>query len=284
MRIVFFLVLLIGIGLAGSAVYLAQGYIAETQRELAAARAAAGRVIETTPVYTARKELRYGHRLTREDVAPIQWPSNAIPEGVFTDIDELFPAGEGPRAVMRAMERGEPILAVKVTRPGQDAGIAARLSPGMRAFTINVDVSTGVAGFLRPGDRVDVYWTGQLGRGNEVTRLLKQAVPVVAVDQSADMDRTEAARIARSVTVEASAHDVADLALAQSTGRLSLALVGLTSQELVDVAEVNRRSLFGIEDEPEPEAAPAAPEPEPECTVRTRRGGEMVTTTIPCTN
>ena len=281
MRLVFFMVLFLGVGLAGLAVHMAQGYLSATEAELAKARAAAAQVVETTPVFTAGRALRYGERLTEDDVITINWPKRALPEGVFTDREELFPEGRPPRAVMRAMERGEPIMAVKVTRPGQEAGIAARLSPGMRAFTIDVNVSTGVAGFLRPGDRVDVYWTGQNSRGNETTRLLKAGVQVVAVDQSADQDREEAARIARSVTVQATAQQVAELALAQSTGRLSLALVGMSDEGVFEMVEVDRRSLFGIEPEPEPEAAP---EPEPICTVRTRRGGELITIEIPCTN
>ena len=281
MRILFFLVLVLGIGLAGFAVHMAQGYLSATEAELAKARAAAAQVVETTPVYTARRALRYGERLGPDDVVAINWPRNATPEGVFTSREELFPEGQPPRAVMRAMEQGEPIMAIKVTRPGQEAGIGARLSPGMRAFTIDVNVSTGVAGFLRPGDRVDVYWTGQVGRGNETTRLLKSGVQVVAVDQSADQDREEAARIARSVTVQATAQQVAELALAQSTGRLSLALVGVSDEGTMELVEVDRRSLFGLEPEPEPQAAP---EPEPVCTVRTRRGGELVTIEIPCTN
>lgn len=281
MRLGFFLVLFLGIGLAGVAVHMARGHLSATEAELAKARAAASQVVETTPVYTAVRALRYGERLSPEDVVAINWPRNAMPEDVFTSREELFPEGQPPRAVMRAMERGEPIMAIKVTRPGQEAGIGARLSPGMRAFTIDVNVSTGVAGFLRPGDRVDVYWTGQIGRGNETTRLLTAGVPVIAVDQSADQDRQEAARIARSVTVQATAQQVAELALAQSTGRLSLALVGLSDEGTIELVEVDRRSLFGVEAEPVPEAAP---EPEPICTVRTRRGGELVTIEIPCTN
>lgn len=281
MRIVFFLVLVLGVGLAGTAVHMAQGYLSSTEAELAKARAAAAQVVDTTPVYTAARGLRYGERLAEDDVVAINWPRNALPDGVFTDRAELFPEGQPPRAVMRAMERGEPIMQVKVTRPGQEAGIGARLSPGMRAFTIDVNVSTGVAGFLRPGDRVDIYWTGQVSQGNETTRLLKSGIQVIAVDQSADKDREEAARIARSVTVQASAQQVAELALAQSTGRLSLALVGLADEGTMELVEVDRRSLFGTQPEPEPEAAP---EPEPVCTVRTRRGGELVTIEIPCTN
>lgn len=276
MRIVFFLVLVLGVGLAGTAVYMAQGYIAQTQRELAAARHAASQAVTTTPVYTARRAIRFGERLAEADVVAIQWPSNALPPGAITDRAELFAPGQPPRAALRSMEVGEPLMSVKLTRPGQDAGILAVLTPGMRAFTIDVTVSTGVAGFLRPGDRVDVYWTGRM-EGGEVTRLMETNVKVIAVDQSADQDRTNIAQRARNVTVEASPHQVGALALAQATGRLSLALVGMADEELSEHVEVNRRTLFGIEEAQVAEQAPV-------CTVRTRRGGELVTIPIPCTN
>jgi pilus assembly protein CpaB len=72
----------------------------------------------------------------------------------------FFEGETRPRAVLRSLEINEPILLKKVTEPGVDAGITANLTPGMRALAINVDVSTGVSGFLRPNDRVDVYWSG----------------------------------------------------------------------------------------------------------------------------
>jgi len=65
---------------------------------------------------------------------------------------------------------------ILVTEPGDIAGITSLLSPGMRAFTINVDVQSGVSGFLRPGDRVDIYWSGSLrtagGDNQNITRLI----------------------------------------------------------------------------------------------------------------
>jgi pilus assembly protein CpaB len=280
MRIVFMLVLLVGLGIAGTAVYMAHGYIAQTQAELSAARAAAGRVVETTPVFTASKPLRYGQQLTDEDVRIVQWPRQALPENVITERAELFPEDGSARFVMRAMEPGEPLLPVKLTRPGQEPGITARLTPGMRAFTIDVNVSTGVAGFLRPTDRVDIYWTGRTGSG-DVTRLIESAVKVIAVDQSADQDRTQSAVIARNVTVEVTPTQVAALALAQSTGRLSLALVGVADDLPGEMVQMDRGSLLGIVEEAAPQEVAEAPQ---DCFVRTRRGAELTVIPIPCTN
>ena len=107
-----------------------------------------------------------------EDVELVRWPENAIPRGAFTSQEQLFPQGlEVTRSVMRTIEDNEVILAGKITGPGEEAGVSARLEPGKRAFTIRVDVTTGVSGFLRPGDRVDVYWSGRSEIG-EVTQLI----------------------------------------------------------------------------------------------------------------
>ncbi|MEZ5867031.1 MAG: Flp pilus assembly protein CpaB [Defluviimonas denitrificans] len=132
-----------------------------------------------------------------------------------------------------------------MTEPGVDAGINANLSPGMRAFTINVDVSTGVSGFLRPGDRVDVYWSGQIN-GQDTAKLIDEAVRLIAINQSADADRSEETMIARTVTIEGSPQQVAALALAQQTGRLTLSLVGTNDTATVGALEIDRNSLLGI--------------------------------------
>ncbi len=285
MRAVFGLVLVAGIGLAGFAVYMAQGYFEQQQIALQQERAAAARIVPTVEVYAMVKAIDYGEELTPEHVQLIPYVEAALPEGVFRTEDELFPQGTDElRVVTRRMEPNEPVLVSKVTAPGEEAGITSRLSPGMRAFAISVDVSSGVSGFLRPGDRVDVYWTGRAmgidGPGSgEITKLIDTALRLVAVDQSANADRS-GAMIARTVTVEATPQQVAALAQAQSTGRLSLALVGAEDDIVAQVVEVDQRTLLGIAEQPVFQA-----EPEPEvCTVRTRRGAEIMEIPIPCTN
>jgi pilus assembly protein CpaB len=285
MRMMFGLVLIVGIALAGFAVYMAKGYVNNYQAELAAERAARAKIVPTVPVFVAAKAMRYGQRLTKEDVAVVQWPENALPEGSFTDEAALFPADGRPRTVLRAMEKDEAIMAIKVTEPGEDAGVSSRLSTGMRAFAIEVNVSTGVSGFLRPGDRVDVYWTGQVSgvmlegsTSGDVTKLIEPGIRLIAVDQTADGDTTTAA-IARTVTVEATPQQVARLAQAQSTGRLSLSLLGADDQTTASVVNVDQSRLLGIE------ATPVTEAPQQKvCTIKTRKGADLVETPIPCTN
>lgn len=277
MRSLFAIVLLAGVALAGFAVYMTQDYISSMQRELAEARAGQGDAVEMGQIVLAQRDLRFGEPLDKDALVEAPWPVYALPEDAFTRIEDLVSEGSSRRVVLRAMDAREPIFPSKVSAPGADAGITSRLSRGMRAFTIQVNVTTGVSGFLRPGDHVDVFWTGRTSNG-EITRLIQSQLRLIAVDQSADMDRQSSVAVARNVTVEASPSQIAALAQAQSTGRLSLALVGL-DDDSAEFAEIDQRRLLGIEETPE-----AVVEEAEECHIRTRRGGELVLIEIPCTN
>ncbi|MFK7746165.1 MAG: Flp pilus assembly protein CpaB [Roseobacter sp.] len=283
MRVIFGMVLLAGIALAGGAVYMAKDYIGQYQSELAKARELENEIVPTQTVYVASRALKYGDTLQNGDVRPVRWPTDAVPAGTFTDLAVLFPEGnEEQRLIVRPMEIGEAIMNVKITEPGEDIGLTTRLEKGMRAFAIRVDVASGVSGFLRPGDKVDVYWTGRVSMGSnggeDVTKLIESAVRLIAVDQSDD--KGNGARIARTVTVAASPEQVAALAQAQSTGKLSLSLVGAGDDTVLEEIEVNQVSLLGLT-----QAAPVAAAPQARvCTIRTRRGAEVVAIPIPCTN
>ena len=284
MRAVFGLVLIVGMGLAGFAIYMVQGYFQEQNNNLALQRAALNEAVPTVDVYAVNRVMEHGEQITPDDIVMIKYAEPFLPEGVFRTEEELFSDGpEEFRVVTRQMEVNEPIMLAKVTAPGEVAGIAALIERGMRAFAIRVDVSSGVSGFLSPGDRVDVYWSGRvdgIGDGNgEVTQLIQAGIQLVAVDQTSEAGGT-GATIARTVTVQVTPDQVAALAQAQSTGNLSLSLVGREDDTIAGNIEVDQASLLGIT-----RAAPVEQAAEAEiCTIRTRRGAEVVEIPIPCTN
>jgi pilus assembly protein CpaB len=282
---VFGLVLLVGVALAGGAVYMAKNYIGAYQNELARERASRQEIIPTVDVYVAQRSLKYGEALNSDDFRLVAWPETAIPEGTFVGQGSLYPEGENDlRYVLRAMEKDEAIMAIKVTEPGEEAGITSQLERGMRAFAIKVDVASGVSGFLRPGDRVDVYWTGRIqGRNRddrgEVTKLIDTAIKLIAIDQTSAGD-IDAATIARTITVAIRPEQVAALAQAQSSGRLSLSLVGADDDTVASAFQIDQDMLLGIE----AEEVTAELEEKKVCTIKTRRGAEVVVIPIPCTN
>ena len=291
MRMVFGLVLVFGFALAGAAVYLTQNYFKQTQAALNHEREMRAKIGPMVEVYVVNKPKKYGDTLTKDDVQLIYWPQNALPETIFKDPEALkdgeavlFPEDNlEPRFVLRQMEKFEPILAEKVTEPGETAGLTGQLGKGQGAFAIKVDVASGVSGFVQPGDFVDVYWTGEAGDNNaSMTRLIETSLKVIAVDQKAD-DGSGGATVARTVTVAAVREQVARLAQAAATGKLALSLVsGADNGDAM--VEVDSNSLLGITDAPA--EVVAVVEPERVCYIKTRKGGELVDTDIPtaCTN
>jgi pilus assembly protein CpaB len=290
MRMMFGLVLVVGLALAGFAVYMTQNFFSQTQAQLQHEQQMRAKVGNLVQVYVVNKPKAYGDALTKDDVQLIYWQESALPEQVFFDQENLregdealFPAeGKEPRYVIRPMEKFEPILAVKVTEPGQMAGLTGQLAKGQRAFAIKVDVASGVSGFVQPGDRVDVYWTGSIDNSSgDMTRLIESGVKIIAVDQTAD-GGTGAAVVARTVTVSASPEQVARLAQAAATGKLALSLVGTTDASVAGAdgtIEVDGNRLLGITE------AQIIQTAEPKvCTIKTRKGADAVDTPIPCTN
>jgi len=263
-------------GLAGFAVYMAQGRFNEYQSVLDSQEKALANNVKLVRVFVSTGPLRYGQKLSKEDVRIAAWPENAIPEGAFTDPAVLFDQDDKKlRTVLRAMEKDEAILAVKVTEPGQDAGVSSRLSSGMRAFTISVDVASGVSGFLRPGDKVDVYWSGRSGR-RDVTKLILEGIKLIAIDQIADEDRNSPV-VARTVTAEVSPEVVGALAQAQSTGRLLLSLRGAEDETTTGNFEIDQDQLLGVKEEVVEELVQKRV-----CTIKTRKGATVVEIPVTC--
>ncbi len=280
MRAVFGLVFVVGLALAGFAVYMVNQYMGNNASELARARAFLDKVGPFVEVYVAKDQLAYGAALTKDSVQKVLMPKNSLPEAFFTEEPALFPGDYArPRYVIRQLDKMEPILAAKVTEPGEDVGLTARLTKGMRAFAIKVDVASGVSGFLKPNDNVDIYWTGAVADiEGDLTRLIEGTIKIVAVDQQAN-NEASGTLIARTVTVEATPEQVARLAQAQATGKLSLSLVGADDATDAGFVEVDAKGLLGIQDKVEIKV-----EAEKVCTIRTRKGGEAVEIAIPCTN
>lgn len=284
MRAVFALVLVIGMALAGAAVYMIQNHIALTENLLAKERAFNAKAGKLVEVYVFTAELQYGDALKEEDVQLIYWPEASLPGTIFRDKAILFPENApGPRYIMRPTEAFEPVLASRLTEPGELAGLTAKLAPGMRAFGIKVGVASGVAAFVKPDDFIDVYWTGNIsGADGESTRLIESSIQIIAVDKTFNEGQSMGSNDASSVTVAATPEQVARLTQAQSSGQLSMSLVGDTAAVVTDKIEIDTNELLGIiEDAPViDEVIPVAKV----CTRKERKGTEVIETVVPCTN
>ncbi len=202
------------------AVFIAQSWL-NSQAEMRLRNLEANRKpIETQTIVVASKPLRFGAELGSSSLREIAWPEGAVPSGAFAKISDLMSAGR--RVVLTAIEANEPILSSKITGAGQRATLSAVIADGMRAVTIRVNDVDGVAGFVLPGDRVDVALTRQADKNN-TNDVVLQNIKVLAIDQVAD-ERTDKPAIARAVTLEVNATDAQKVALAATVGNLSLML------------------------------------------------------------
>jgi len=216
--------------LGGSSVYAARAWVqrevalrvdAERQHYAAMARPAQAPTAFGT-IVVAAKPLAAGAELNRESLRELPWPVEDPLQGSFPSIAKILD-GEGKRSVIAPFQANEPILARKITGPGQRPTLAASIEPGYKALTIRVDDVVGVAGFITPGDRVDILLSRRLKESDAVADVVAQDIKVIGIDQIAD-EETAKPKVARSVTVEVGTQDAQRLVVAQSVGALTLVL------------------------------------------------------------
>jgi pilus assembly protein CpaB len=202
------------------AVFLAQTWLNnqadQRMKSLEAQRKAAP---PARTIVVANKPLRFGDEVNSSALREVPWPENALPAGAFNKITDL---GSGKRVVLMPIDVNEALLATKITGPGQRATLSGTLQEGMKAITIRVNDVEGVAGFVLPGDRVDVVLTRQ-GDKSAMNDVVIQNARVLAIDQLAD-ERSEKPSVVKAVTLEVSVTDGQKIALASAVGTLSLLL------------------------------------------------------------
>lgn len=131
--------------------------------------------------------------------------------------------------VRRGVDKGEPISDGRMVKPGESGFLAAVLNPGKRAVSISVDATSGIAGFVFPGDRVDVILTHQVFSSREgaaprhASETILTDVRIVAMDQSTN-DQEQKASVRRIATLEVSPKGAETVAVVTDLGRLSLSL------------------------------------------------------------
>jgi pilus assembly protein CpaB len=210
-------------------------------------------------IVVAAAPLAFGTQLSSENVREIAWSTSALPDGAFATTQELF--NDGRRMALASIARNEPVLRGKITAPGQRAALSSMLDPGKRAVTVRVDDVRGVAGFIQPGDLVDVILirTEAESRSKEgYSDVILQSAKVLAIDQITG-ERPEQPTIAKAVTLEVSAEEAQKILLATNIGRLSLILRQPAASSTEPIHRVTENDLGGPAVDPVP--IPAAPPP-----------------------
>lgn len=229
------------------------------------------------PVVVAAGELSAGASLSRADVKVVEWPETAVPAGSFATVEELFAAHDGASPTVGILA-GEPIVGKRLSGTNAGAGIAALVSPNMRAFALKVEDSVGFTGLVYPGAYVDVVATirDPFGRGPS-SRIAVQNARVLSLGMDADVAtrrvrEEHADRLTGSaqsggtfVTLEVTPDEAEILSIARAEGTIDLILRNATDDAEVDTpgATPDRFSAFArVPDDGAVAAAePAAPAP-----------------------
>ncbi len=182
-------------------------------------------VIERSPVVFAVEDVKTGEMVSPTSVEIRQIPTSDVPEDAIRKIDDAI-----DRAAKSTIDKGDMLRQLKLAEKGAGRGMAALIRPGMRAFTIQTpSFSSSLAGFLLPGNKVDVLLTATATGGEtsgETTLTLLQNVEILAVHTN--VNQPTANKInpddARSVTLQVTPEDARRLDLGQNRGTLHLSL------------------------------------------------------------
>lgn len=190
---------------------------------------------ETVPspqveILVAATNLPAGRIIQDGDLTWQQWPDVSLPEPYIRktsgqELNDLLGS-----VVRSGIRQAEPVTNLAVVKSGERGFLAAVLSPGMRAVSIQISATSGVSGFVFPGDRVDLLLTQDVDNGGTMSRAaetLLTDVRVIGVDQNADDQNKMAASVARTVTLEVTPRQAEQVALASRMGELSLSLRSL---------------------------------------------------------
>ena len=194
-------------------------------------------------IVVASQDLAFGTQLSSQNVRLMNWPQASVPTGAFTTVEEAT----RNRVALRPTVVGEPILASRVSGTDGRASIAANLPPGQVAYTIQISDVSGVGGFARPGDVVDVLLTRNMpgesaGPTEKMNDIVLRAVPLLGVDLVADQSKSAPA-IGKTATLQVNPTDAQKLALASQIGILSLALRNVADKTEAVAATVLPRDL-----------------------------------------
>jgi pilus assembly protein CpaB len=232
-------------GLVGLvAMYIVHNYISAKTKVV---------VKPTSQIVVAATDISPGAAITKGVVKTVPWPQELIPPKAVSNLSQL----EG-RVVNTPVNTGEPVLLSKLAPEGASVGLAALLTMGKRALSVRVDDVSGVAGFVHPGDHVDVLVEMARGDAKEhFSKTILQNIVVLSAGQTWEQNRDQKPSVVNTVTLILTNEQAEILNLASNQGRIRLALRNRNDGVPVATKGVATSSLFGQE---QPVAAPKAPE------------------------
>jgi pilus assembly protein CpaB len=216
-----------------------------------APQAAAAQAVPVGPkVLVAKKALPVGTIIDADSFTFQPWPKELMQSAYYVEgSPDSNPSSLMGTVVRYAITAGQPVTRGSLVGPQDRGFLAAALGPGMRAITVPVNVSSGVAGFVFPGDHVDLVLTQQVQGGGDgpslkVAETIIRNLRVLATDQritDKDADGKTQVRTFSNVTLEVTPKIAEKIAVAQSLGTLSLSLRSIADNS----ADIEREVAAG---------------------------------------
>jgi len=175
----------------------------------------------TDPIVVAEADIAPGTALEARMLKTAAWPRDIVPPKAVRS-----PKDVQGRVVQVPIARGEPILLTKLAPEGTAAGLGGLLDPNKLAVTVRVDDVSGVAGFINPGDRVDllVEMPAPEGKGEHFSKILLQNLKVLSKGQIWDQTAEKKPQVVNTVTLEVTPEEAEIVNLATNQGKIRLAL------------------------------------------------------------
>jgi pilus assembly protein CpaB len=229
-------------------------------------------------VVVARIDVATASTLDGLGLATVEWPRAHLPSGAIASVE----AATG-RVARRPIAAGEPILESALFERGTGGGLGAVIEQSRRAISVKVDSVIGVAGFVKPGSRVDVLTTLRRVDQEKATpysKVILQDVRVLAVDQKLEEARDGKPELVSVVTLEVDPVQAEHLIYAAHEGRLQLALRTHGDANLVETRGANVADVLGQRSETRQLAAAPARVARAGTRVEVLRGAKLETQTF----
>src|SRR6476620_565470 len=198
----------------------------------------------TQAVVVAAADLQLGSELKKEDVTVIQFPAGKTPEGTFAKVEEVI-----GRGLIVPIVRNEPILKAKLASKEAGSGLPPVIPEGMRAVSVRVNEVVGVAGYVLPGNRVDVVATASPteARADTTSKVVLSNVQVLTagtrMEQNGDQSKPVQVTV---VTLLVYPEQAERLALASTEGKIQLALRNPLDTGAPETPGIKTATLMGI--------------------------------------
>ena len=229
--------------LAGVTFFLAKMWLDSTKQGIQARSKATTKQeqVQTAEILVAKTNLPAGTRLKREHLEWRVWPKKGVVKTHFVKNDKKM-EDVLDQIVRHGILAGQPLVAGRIVEQGDRGYMAALLEPGMQAVSIKVRKETSVAGFIKPGDRVNVLLTITFKSKSKikpkVTETVLEDVLVIATDQVTD-DQSTKPSIAKLITMQVTPKEAQLFTMGASVGRISLVLPGLAGERYTAVASAD---------------------------------------------